>query len=70
MHHISVLLLGTLIAVSSENKTDLAKYPDLLTGTNITELISLNTDDAEPEEIPEEDLEDDAPIDAGRRKGE
>ena len=70
MHHISVLLLGTLIAVSSENKTDLAEYPDLLAGTNITELISLNTDDAEPEEIPEEDLEDDAPIDAGRRKGE
>ena len=69
MIHISVLLLGTLIAVSSENKTDLAEYPDLVGGDNITELLSLNTEDTEHEEVPGEDLENDAPIDAGRRKG-
>ena len=70
MLHISVLLLGTLIAVSSENKTDLVEYPDLVVGTNITEVLSLNTEETEHEEISAENLEDNAPIDAGRRKGE
>ena len=68
MFHSSVLLLWTVIAVSSgtDNKTDLADYT--LVGDNITELnlnLSLNTEYAQPEE----DLENDAPIDAGRRKG-
>ena len=66
MFHRSVLLLWSVIAVSSgsDNKTDLADYT--LVGDNITELnLSLNTEYAQPEE----DLENDAPIDAGRRKG-
>ena len=71
MIHISVLLLWTVIAVmsASGNKTDLADYT--LVGDNITELnlTSLNTEYAQHEELQEEDLENDAPIDAGRRKG-
>ena len=71
MTQISVLLLWTVIAVISANtnKTDLADYT--LVGDNITELnlTSLNTDYAQHEELQEEDLDNDAPIDAGRRKG-
>ena len=66
MFHRSVLLLWSVIAVSSgsDNKTDLADYT--LVGDNITELnLSLNTEYTQAEE----DLENDAPIDAGRRKG-
>ena len=72
MIYLSVLFLGALVAVSGENKTDLAEYPDLLGGNNsteITEIISLNPEDAVHEETQEENLENDAPIDAGRRKG-
>ena len=72
MIHLSVLLIGSLVAVSSENKTDLAEYPDLLGGNNsteITEIISLNPEDDVHEETQEDNLENDAPIDAGRRKG-
>ena len=71
MFHRSGLLLWSVIAVSSgsDNKTDLADYT--LVGDNITELnlTSLNTEYAHQEDIQEEDLENDAPIDTGRRKG-
>ena len=72
MIYLSVLLIGSLVAVSGENKTDLAEYPDLFGGNNsteITEIISLNPEDDVHEETQEESLENDAPIDAGRRKG-
>ena len=69
MIHISVCLVWTVLALTGANKTDLVEYS--LVGENMTELslASLNTEDEEQEELQEEDLVKDAPIDAGRRKG-
>ena len=68
------LLLSAVISYSNcFNKTDLSDY--MIVGDNMTELsntipeYSENTENIDTEDKEETDIEEEAPIDSGRRKG-